>query len=60
MLFAPGWGNVDSFAHKRRLQMAWSSEIGFSKEIVLSILSVVKQLTQLTPELLGRIGLVYT
>lgn len=51
---------VDGFACKRLLQMAWSSEIGFSKEIGLSILSVVKQLTQLTLELLGGIGLVST
>lgn len=28
--------------------MAWSCEIGFSKEMVICILSVVKQLTQLT------------
>lgn len=52
---------MDGFASKRLLQMAWSSEIDFSEEIVLSILSLlVKQLTQLTLELLGRIGLIPT
>lgn len=44
---------MDGFAHKRCLQMAWSSEMGFSKEIVLSILSVVKQLTKLDTWTLG-------
>lgn len=37
-----GGEDVDGFACKRLLQMAWSSEIGFSKEILLSNLSVVK------------------
>lgn len=39
---------MDGFTHKRLLQVTWSCEIGFSKEMLIFILLAVKQLMELT------------
>lgn len=52
---------MDGFTHRRLLQMVWSCEVGFGKEMVICVLPVVEQLTKLTlNHLLGQIGPVST